>query len=477
MHAPTGHPWDALRRPIWLFDPVALRGVYANAAALELWGADGLDELLERDFSRLSPAVLARTERLARVTAYGEPVSEQWTFYPKGQPVTVEAVISTYRLDDGTPVLLFEAAPVEVESEERRAVEALRHTSTLITLFDAEGAPLFCNPAAFAAYGSTTHAFETRFAEPERAQPMLAAALGGKVSTEVCEIVTREGLRWHHLDVRRVTDPVTGQPGVLLNERDVTQRVEAEQARVAAEQKAAMAEARQNFLTEMSHELRTPLNTVIGFSDLLAASALDDEQAAHLGRINAAGQRLLSVVNEMIEMSSGDAISQPEVDPDAVLPLPFLRDASTADAVEAPPAPDRPLRVLYVDDHDNNRALVVAVLRAQGMDCATAEDGAQGLAAARDGDWDLILMDVQMPVMDGVAATRAIRALPGYRGAVPVIALTANTLPEQRAEYAAAGMDDCMAKPIDIAELLRLVLSWAAVDWRAELPEGAAAVA
>jgi CheY-like chemotaxis protein len=477
MHASTMQAWNSLHRPIWLFDPVALRGVYANASALELWGADSLEDLLARDFSRLSPAVLARTERLARVTAYGEPVSEQWTFYPKGQPLTVMAVISTYRLDDGTPVLLFEAAPIEVESDERRAVEALRHTSTLITLFDAEGAPLFCNPAAFAAYGSTTHAFESRFAEPERSQPMLAAALAGKVATEVCEIVTRDGLRWHHLDVRRVTDPVTGQPGVLLNERDVTERVEAEQARVAAEQKAAMAEARQHFLTEMSHELRTPLNTVIGFSDLLAASALNHEQAANLGRINAAGQRLLAVVNEMIEMSGGDTISQPHSESDQPAPLPFLRDASTVDPVEESPAPDAPMRVLYVDDHDNNRALVVAVLRAQGVDCATAEDGAQGLAAARDGDWDLILMDIQMPVMDGVTAARAIRALPGHRGAVPIVALTANTLPEQKAEYAAVGMDDCMAKPINIAELTRLVMAWSAVDWRTEPPQNSTAVA
>ncbi|WP_395944720.1 response regulator [Brevundimonas sp.] len=472
------HAWDALHRPIWLFDPVALRGVYANASALELWGADTLEALLARDFSQLSPAVLARTERLARVTAYGDTVSEQWTFYPKGQPLTVSAIISTHRLDDGTPVLLFEAAPIEVESEERRAVEALRHTSTLITLFDGQGSPVFSNPAAFAAYGSTEHAFEARFAEPERAQPMLAAALAGRVATDVCEIVTREGLRWHHLDVRPVIDPVTGQSGVLLNERDVTERVEAEQARVAAEQKAAMAEARQKFLTDMSHELRTPLNTVIGFSDLLSTSDLDLEQAAHVGRINTAGQRLLSVVNEMIDLSVGDAPADPTADPNAddLLPLPFLQDSSTVDTVQADDEVDA-LKVLYVDDHDSNRALVVAVLGAQGIVCATAEDGAQGLEAARSGDWDLILMDIQMPVMDGVSAARAIRALPGHRGATPIIALTANTLAEQKAEYAAAGMDDCMAKPINILELTKLVLTWAASGWRNALPQDAAAVA
>uniref|UniRef100_UPI00345CFC23 PAS domain-containing protein n=1 Tax=uncultured Brevundimonas sp. TaxID=213418 RepID=UPI00345CFC23 len=192
--------WDALKRPIWMFDPVALRGVYANAAALDLWGSDNLDALLARDFSNVSPAVLARTERLARETANGETLTEDWTFYPHGRPLTVSAVISTYRLTDGTPVLLFEAAPIAVENEERRAVEALRHTSTLITLFDSEARPIFSNPSAFAAYGSTAHPFEARFAEPERAQPMLAIALSGSAISDVCEIVTREGMRWHHLD-------------------------------------------------------------------------------------------------------------------------------------------------------------------------------------------------------------------------------------------------------------------------------------
>ena len=108
--------WERLRRPVWLFDPLGLRGVYANAAARVLWGAATLDELLARDFSQLSPAVRARTDRLAQATAGGEIVSERWTFYPQGRPVTVQAAISTFRLEDGRGVLLFEAAPADVEA-------------------------------------------------------------------------------------------------------------------------------------------------------------------------------------------------------------------------------------------------------------------------------------------------------------------------------------------------------------------------
>jgi len=482
------HEWDALRRPIWLFDPVSRRGVYANPAALELWEADSLEALLARGFGQLSPAAVARVERLARETADGSVVCDQWTFYPNGHPVTVAAVISTYLLEDGTPVLLVEASPIAADGDENRAAEALRHTSTLISLFDPEGRPIFSNPAAFAAYGTATDGFEARFAEPERAPPLLAAALAGNAVTDVCQVVTRDGLRWHQLDVRPVTDPATGQMSVLLDERDVTARVQAQNARAAAEQKAAMAEARQAFLTEMSHELRTPLNTVIGFSDLLATSSLNVEQADHVGRINNAGQRLLSVVNEMIDQSGRDAsegdaapaatgLTVVESEVGAKAPADFPAEVSGAfEAIETEGSGRTP-RILYVDDHDCNRALVVAVLEVQGIACATAEDGAQGLEAARTGDWDLILMDIQMPVMDGVAATRAIRALPGHRGATPIVALTANTLAEQKAEYFAAGMDDCMAKPINIVELTHMVLSWTSSDWRRSGPPLIAAVA
>ncbi len=447
--------WDALRRPIWLFDPHRLRGVYANAAALSLWGADSLDELLSRDFSQLSRAVTARTERLAQATAAGDEVSEQWTFYPNGEPVTVQATISTCHMDDGQPVLLFEASPTEVDASERRAVEALRHTSTLITLFDKDGRAIFANPAAYSAYGSMHHDFDARFADPKCARPILLQALAGDTVAEVCEIVTTDGRRWHHLDARLVQDPVTGEAGVLLNERDVTQRVEAEQARSAAEQKAAMVEARQHFLTNMSHELRTPLNSVIGFSELLANSNISSDQVEQAQRINISGKHLLGVVNEMIRLSSHDGWSgerSPELGqvtpPSSALVQPFQADCQ------------RSARVLYVDDNESNRALITAVLSAQGIDCHTADDGQQGFEAALAGGWDLILMDIQMPVMNGVEATRAIRALSGPAAAVPIIAVTANTLDDQLEEYAEAGMNDVIAKPVDIAELISKAVMW-----------------
>jgi len=72
-----------------------------------------------------------------------------------------------------------------------------------------------------------------------------------------------------------------------------------------------------------------------------------------------------------------------------------------------------------------------------------------------------VLMDIQMPVLDGVGATLEIRAAEGAGRRLPIVALTANTLSEQREAYAAAGLDDCIAKPVNVAELFAKVGQWA----------------
>lgn len=133
-------------------------------------------------------------------------------------------------------------------------------------------------------------------------------------------------------------------------------------------------------------------------------------------------------------------------------------------APEPAPAPapaaleaERPPRVLLVDDHPMNRELGHALLTLAGCEVSTADDGAQAVDAARLGGFDLILMDVHMPGLDGLAAARAIRALPPPHGAVPIVALSADVLPDQIARCRAAGMDDHVAKPIRREELVAAV--------------------
>jgi CheY-like chemotaxis protein/anti-sigma regulatory factor (Ser/Thr protein kinase) len=118
------------------------------------------------------------------------------------------------------------------------------------------------------------------------------------------------------------------------------------------------------------------------------------------------------------------------------------------------------LNVLVVEDNRTNQLVARRILEQLGARVSVADDGASGVEAARDGGFDLILMDVQMPGMDGLEASRHIRALPGPASRAPIIALTANVMAHQRASYRAAGMDGVAAKPIApaalVAEILRL---------------------
>ncbi|MDB5423617.1 MAG: hypothetical protein JWQ29_1033 [Phenylobacterium sp.] len=110
--------------------------------------------------------------------------------------------------------------------------------------------------------------------------------------------------------------------------------------------------------------------------------------------------------------------------------------------------------ILLVEDNATNRLVARTMLARLGARVDEAEDGVAGLEAARRGGYDLILMDIQMPHMDGVTATRAIRGLVGPAARVPILGLTANAMVHQRAEYLAAGMDGVVAKPISPAALL-----------------------
>jgi CheY-like chemotaxis protein len=127
---------------------------------------------------------------------------------------------------------------------------------------------------------------------------------------------------------------------------------------------------------------------------------------------------------------------------------------------EAPEASARPLNVLVADDNEANRELIGTLVRAMGHEVDVVADGCAAVEAVRDGGYDLVLMDVHMPRMDGLAATRAIRLIPSAAARTPIIALTANVLPDQIAFYRASGMDDHVGKPIDPRELLLKIALW-----------------
>jgi CheY-like chemotaxis protein len=114
-------------------------------------------------------------------------------------------------------------------------------------------------------------------------------------------------------------------------------------------------------------------------------------------------------------------------------------------------------RVLLVDDIAMNRDVVGAFLRSSGHEVVLADNGQDGIRLASEQNFDVILMDVRMPEMDGLEATRQIRALPAQHGHVPILALTAGVLPDEIAECEAAGMDGLVAKPVEYTKLMQAI--------------------
>jgi len=402
--------------------------------------------------------------------------------------------------------------------------------------------------------------------------------------------------------------------GVVSIHPDVTELIDREEELVAAKLRAEAADrAKSQFLANMSHEIRTPMNGVLGLAAALEDSPLDSRQGEMVTAIREAGDSLMMILNDILDLSKieagaveleatpfrmhevvrgVEAIQGPKArdkgvrftvtidesaagrrvgdphrlkqilqnlvsnavkftaegkvdlrvcadtdEPDALLievedtgigmtadqRERIFNDFAQADAsttrkfggtglglaivkrlvaaldgeidVESAPGrgstfrvrvraprdespekaapaadPERPAasgpiaaRVLAVDDNPTNRMVIGALLQASGVELAFAENGREAVDACREKTFDLVFMDIQMPELDGVAATREIRAREQSEGTAPtpIVALTANVMDHQRKEYIAAGMDGVVGKPIRKDELVEVVRRFA----------------
>ena len=141
------------------------------------------------------------------------------------------------------------------------------------------------------------------------------------------------------------------------------------------------------------------------------------------------------------------------------------------------PAPAHPAeespggRVLLAEDDPINTVMTMDMLETLGYRATIVENGAEALKALAQEDFDCLLMDIQMPEMDGLAATRAIRTAPalGDKARVPIVALTAHALPGDRERFLAAGMDDYLSKPVEYDDLAGVLVRAMRKTWRSRL--------
>ncbi|UIJ46633.1 PAS domain S-box protein [Sphingomonas cannabina] len=562
----------------------------------------------------------------------GDTSSRELNFRTKGGRETWIRVVSAAEFDSAGERTGFigvvaditdrKHAEIELAAREEQLKLFAENVTDAVVRMTLDGHCIFATPSVRDVLGVTPEQLVgrnmlTRFHPDDREMVLnayLALALGEIEATTVIYRSHRSGGAddwvWLEANSKLVRDSATNAPTeVIASIRDVTRRKQLEMQRDEARQRAeAAAEAKSHFLANMSHEIRTPMNGVIGFTELLLESELDDEQRRHAQLIAESGRTMMRLLNDILDLSKIDAgrmtiVNEPfdvhhalksalrlmsvaaerkglaltldladdfpkhivgdslrlrqilanlignaikfteeggvtlsaRVDGDEerrgiievtdtgvgiaperqaaifdefvqesetttrrfggtglglaisrklaelmggtlslrsipgegttmILTLPLVEASepvpSTPRSAPTPAIKPSPAtrRVLLAEDHDINQILATALLERLGCRVDVAANGAEAIArvdeaAARGEPYDIVLMDVQMPELDGLEATRRLRAK-GYDAAtLPIVALTANAYEDDIAACFAAGMQGHVAKPIQLREL------------------------
>lgn len=277
---------------------------------------------------------------------------------------------------------------------------------------------------------------------PNLDRQVAAALADGQPYRTEFRVVWPDGqVRWLATHGRAQRGPdgrLVGMAGVNV---DITERKRAEALRQQTERAEQAARDQSAFLARASHGLRTPMNAVLGFAQLLAEDPLEPaspRQAKHLAHIMASGHEMMVLVDQLLDLASLDKAT-----------------VEAADTAPTPPLLAAPgLDVLCVEDNPVNLLLVRELMALRpGMQLREAVDGADGLRQALAQPPDLLLLDLQLPDMPGLAVLQRLRSEPALAGC-HFVALSADAMPEHIEAARAAGFHDYWTKPIDFSRFL-----------------------
>ncbi len=215
---------NRLHRPVWVFDIDHACVCWGNPSSVDLWDAASLEDLLSRKMGDDMTETVAK--RLRQYQSDFElddqcQFQEVWTLFPNDVPCTVDVVFSGFCLDDGRMAMFCEASPREaLDDEALRSAEALMHTSVMITLFGANGLPLYRNPAARSSARYADETLADHFVNKTTMQ-LLSQATGDEVNI-VAPVQSSRGQCWHDISARRCLDAVSGERAWLISEVDVS---------------------------------------------------------------------------------------------------------------------------------------------------------------------------------------------------------------------------------------------------------------
>ena len=276
----------------------------------------------------------------------------------------------------------------------------------------------------------------------------------------VIAILVIAGIVYHRIRIRKLLN----SQSVLnskLHERDELLLYAREKEKKIREDIAAANSTTSELLAKMSHEIRTPMNGVIGMATMLSGTNLNGEQLQYLNSITSCSESLITSINEILRQyaSRDGGIHETVREKAALQQAAIVKSNSGLLKLSEAFSKQYPMRILVGEDNLMNQELITMILKRLGYTVDISQNGKEVLEIVSETNYDLIFMDIQMPEMDGLEATRMIRLCLSVQPVI--IAMTANAMLGDREECIRAGMDDYISKPLNIEELVVLLEKWA----------------